>query len=129
MTALRPDRGHERKTGPSTRTRRKGYSMETGRNLIVVTGATGKQGGAIARELLTKGHKVRAMTRKPDSPLRQQVARRGEGPRPGVPFVHRPAPGLLHGELLAAVVPAGYPAGAIGGGARARDRIADDRGR
>ena len=37
--------------------------MEIGKNLIVVTGATGKQGGAIARELLAKGHEVRAMTR------------------------------------------------------------------
>ena len=34
--------------------------------LIVVTGATGQQGGAVARELLAKGHKVRAMTRKPE---------------------------------------------------------------
>jgi len=39
--------------------------METGRDLILVTGATGRQGGAVARELLVKKHKVRAMTRKP----------------------------------------------------------------
>ena len=39
--------------------------MKTGRDLILVTGATGRQGGAIARELLAKGHKVRAMTRRP----------------------------------------------------------------
>src|SRR2546429_9509333 len=51
--------------------------METGRNLIVVTGATGKQGGATARELLAKGHKVRAMTRKPDSPAARAIAKLG----------------------------------------------------
>jgi uncharacterized protein YbjT (DUF2867 family) len=51
--------------------------METGRNLIVVTGATGKQGGATARELLAKGHKVRAMTRKPDSPAAREMAKLG----------------------------------------------------
>jgi uncharacterized protein YbjT (DUF2867 family) len=36
-------------------------------NIILVTGATGRQGGAIARELLAHGHRVKAMTRKPDS--------------------------------------------------------------
>src|SRR5947208_15535276 len=51
--------------------------MDTGRNLIFVTGATGKQGGAIARELLAKGHKVRAMTRKPDSPAAREIANLG----------------------------------------------------
>jgi nucleoside-diphosphate-sugar epimerase len=51
--------------------------METGRNLIVVTGATGKQGGATVRELLAKGHKVRAMTRKPDSPAAREIAKLG----------------------------------------------------
>lgn len=35
---------------------------------ILVTGATGKQGGATARALLKKGHNVRALTRNPDSP-------------------------------------------------------------
>ncbi len=34
-------------------------------SVILVTGATGRQGGAIARELLTKGRSVRAMTRHP----------------------------------------------------------------
>jgi uncharacterized protein YbjT (DUF2867 family) len=34
--------------------------------LILITGATGHQGGAIARELLSKGRKVRAMTRHPE---------------------------------------------------------------
>lgn len=39
--------------------------------IIVVTGATGRQGGAVARELIRKGHRVRAMTRKPrEAPAR-----------------------------------------------------------
>jgi uncharacterized protein YbjT (DUF2867 family) len=32
---------------------------------ILVTGATGRQGGAVARELLARGYRVRIMTRKP----------------------------------------------------------------
>jgi uncharacterized protein YbjT (DUF2867 family) len=34
--------------------------------LVLVTGATGKQGGAVAKELLGHGFKVRAMTRQPE---------------------------------------------------------------
>jgi uncharacterized protein YbjT (DUF2867 family) len=34
---------------------------------ILVTGATGQQGGAVARELITRGYRVRAMTRNPDN--------------------------------------------------------------
>jgi uncharacterized protein YbjT (DUF2867 family) len=51
--------------------------MDRGKDLIVVTGATGHQGGATARELLAKGHKVRAMTRKPDSPAAKELAKLG----------------------------------------------------
>jgi uncharacterized protein YbjT (DUF2867 family) len=40
--------------------------MQTGKDLIVITGATGQQGGATARELLAAGHRIRAVTRKPD---------------------------------------------------------------
>ncbi|GHC51439.1 NmrA/HSCARG family protein [Streptomyces cinnamoneus] len=36
---------------------------------VAVTGATGAQGGATARALLTAGHHVRALTRHPDSPV------------------------------------------------------------
>jgi uncharacterized protein YbjT (DUF2867 family) len=39
--------------------------MATQSNIILVTGATGQQGGAVARALLTKGQKVRVMTRTP----------------------------------------------------------------
>jgi uncharacterized protein YbjT (DUF2867 family) len=42
---------------------------------VLVTGATGHQGGAVARELVGKGYKVRAMTRKPqDEPARKLAA-------------------------------------------------------
>ena len=40
--------------------------MSTETKVILVTGATGQQGGATARELLAAGHAVRAMTRRPD---------------------------------------------------------------
>ena len=35
--------------------------------VVVVTGGTGKQGGAVVKSLLERGHEVRAMTRSPDS--------------------------------------------------------------
>ncbi len=41
---------------------------------ILVTGATGQQGGAVARELLTAGHTVRAMTRNPESEAAKALA-------------------------------------------------------
>ena len=44
---------------------------------ILVTGATGTQGGAVARLLLERGHAIRAVTRKPDSPAAQALAARG----------------------------------------------------
>ncbi|UCC71536.1 MAG: NmrA/HSCARG family protein [Gemmatimonadota bacterium] len=40
----------------------------------LVTGATGQQGGAVARELLAAGHSVRAMTRNPESERAQALA-------------------------------------------------------
>ncbi|GAA0809797.1 NmrA/HSCARG family protein [Spirilliplanes yamanashiensis] len=36
--------------------------------VVAVTGATGRQGGAVARHLLTGGWRVRALTRRPDGP-------------------------------------------------------------
>ena len=41
---------------------------------ILVTGATGQQGGAIARELLKSGYSIKAMTRNPDSEKAQALA-------------------------------------------------------
>lgn len=44
---------------------------------VLVTGATGKQGGHLVRELLPRGHSVRALTRKPDSPAAEALAQLG----------------------------------------------------
>jgi uncharacterized protein YbjT (DUF2867 family) len=42
-------------------------NMSQNKLTVVVTGATGKQGGAVAQGLLARGHKVRAVTRDPNS--------------------------------------------------------------
>ena len=42
--------------------------------IILVTGATGKQGGAVARELRARGYRIRAMTRHPNSEAAQALA-------------------------------------------------------
>ncbi|WP_058043713.1 NmrA/HSCARG family protein [Streptomyces roseifaciens] len=44
---------------------------------VAVTGATGAQGGATARALLAAGHRVRALTRRPDSPAAHALRRLG----------------------------------------------------
>jgi uncharacterized protein YbjT (DUF2867 family) len=44
---------------------------------VVVTGSTGKQGGAVARGLLERGHKVRAITRDPNSSQAKSLANVG----------------------------------------------------
>jgi uncharacterized protein YbjT (DUF2867 family) len=44
---------------------------------VVVTGSTGKQGGAVARGLLEQGHKVRAVTRDPKSSQAKLLANAG----------------------------------------------------
>src|SRR6267142_6760974 len=51
--------------------------MVQGKGAILVTGATGQQGGAVARELLARKHTVRAMTRNPESDAAQALARQG----------------------------------------------------
>jgi len=45
--------------------------------LILVCGATGKQGGAVARHLLSEGWRVRILTRFPDKPEAEFFKRRG----------------------------------------------------
>ena len=45
--------------------------------IIAVTGATGQQGGAVARKLLADGWKVRALTRDPGKPAAQELASLG----------------------------------------------------
>ncbi|HWK89721.1 MAG TPA: NmrA/HSCARG family protein, partial [Longimicrobium sp.] len=47
---------------------------------ILVTGATGKQGGGVAHELARHGHTVRGMTRNPDSPAGRALAAAGIQP-------------------------------------------------
>ncbi|MGG6894893.1 MULTISPECIES: NmrA/HSCARG family protein [Rhizobium] len=44
---------------------------------VVVTGATGKQGSAVVTNLLERGHKVRAVTRNPESAKAQGLAKAG----------------------------------------------------
>ena len=51
-----------------------GQNME---RLILVCGATGKQGGAVARSLLERGFRVRALTRDPQKPEAQALADQG----------------------------------------------------
>ncbi|HWC17092.1 MAG TPA: NmrA/HSCARG family protein [Terriglobales bacterium] len=51
--------------------------MVTPRLSVLVTGATGKQGGAVVRSLLSRGHRVLALTRNPDSPEASKIRRWG----------------------------------------------------
>ena len=44
---------------------------------VVVTGATGKQGGAVVKSLLERGHEVRAVTRSTDSARARELANAG----------------------------------------------------
>src|SRR5258708_12990509 len=50
--------------------------MSTKRS-VLGTGATGQQGGAVARALLSRGHRVKALTRKPDSDAARQLMSAG----------------------------------------------------
>lgn len=45
--------------------------------VIAVSGASGQQGGAVARKLLANGWKVRALTRDPSKPAAQALAQEG----------------------------------------------------
>jgi uncharacterized protein YbjT (DUF2867 family) len=49
----------------------------TTKRSILVTGATGQQGGAVAQALLSRGHRVKALTRKPDGDAAQRLASKG----------------------------------------------------
>ena len=51
--------------------------VQAGKLNVLVTGATGKQGGHLVRELLARGHSIRALTRKPDSPAAAALAQHG----------------------------------------------------
>jgi uncharacterized protein YbjT (DUF2867 family) len=49
----------------------------TSKRTVLVTGATGQQGGAVAHALLDRGHSVRAFTRKPDGGAARRLAAAG----------------------------------------------------
>src|SRR5918994_7232287 len=49
----------------------------TTKRSVLVTGATGQQGGAVAHALLSRGHRVKALTRKPDSDAARRLASAG----------------------------------------------------
>ena len=49
----------------------------TTKRRVLVSGATGQQGGAVARALLSRGHRVKALTRKPDSDAARRLASAG----------------------------------------------------
>lgn len=54
--------------------------MDNGQNadrLILVSGATGQQGGAVTRSLLNRGFPIRALTRDPEKPEAQALAEGG----------------------------------------------------
>lgn len=51
--------------------------MANGKELVLVSGATGKQGGAIARELIDAGWPVRVMTRRPEGEAAEALAALG----------------------------------------------------
>jgi len=51
--------------------------MKNTEKLVLVTGATGRQGGAVVRHMLPKGWKLRALTRNPATSAAQELARRG----------------------------------------------------
>ena len=51
--------------------------MQIGNDVILVMGATGRQGGAVARALVEHGHTVRAMTRKPEGEPARALAALG----------------------------------------------------
>ena len=51
--------------------------MQNSDKTVLVTGATGRQGGAVVRHMLPKGWKLRALTRNPSNHAAQDLARKG----------------------------------------------------
>jgi uncharacterized protein YbjT (DUF2867 family) len=51
--------------------------MPNADKLVLVTGATGRQGGAVIRHMLPKAWKLRALTRNPNNHSAQELARKG----------------------------------------------------
>ena len=57
---------------------REGGAMSKADRIVLVTGATGRQGGAVVHHMLPKGWKLRALTREaPSGPAAQQLAAMG----------------------------------------------------
>jgi len=52
-------------------------NKQNAERLILVTGATGKQGGVVAQHLLKGGFRIRALTRNPDKPAARALAEQG----------------------------------------------------
>jgi uncharacterized protein YbjT (DUF2867 family) len=51
--------------------------MQNDDKIVLITGATGRQGGAAVRHLLLKGWKLRALTRKPESTAANDLKKQG----------------------------------------------------
>ncbi len=68
--------GPMRKAPILLRWERRSRPMSTKRH-VLVTGATGQQGGAVAAALLSRGHRVTALTRKPDGEAARRLAAAG----------------------------------------------------
>lgn len=51
--------------------------MTSADKVVLVTGATGRQGGAVVRHMVPNGWKLRALTRKPASHIAKELARQG----------------------------------------------------
>jgi len=51
--------------------------MENTDKTVLVTGATGRQGGAVIRHMLRNEWKLRALTRSPKAPAAQELTRQG----------------------------------------------------
>jgi len=56
---------------------RSAQEIDRGMRIILVAGATGTQGGAVARELNARGYAVRGLTRNPDSATARELAALG----------------------------------------------------
>jgi len=71
---------------------------------VLVTGATGRQGGAVARHMLAKGWRLRALTRNPNSYAAKQLTGAGvelvKGDLDDPASLERAARGV-YGKLLA----------------------------
>jgi uncharacterized protein YbjT (DUF2867 family) len=65
--------------------------------IIAVTGATGQQGGAVARKLMEDGWNVRALTRDPNKPAANQLADQGAEIVPGDMDVPAELEAAFHG--------------------------------